>query len=76
MIKARGWWAGISFVLLAQSNLLKDIAQPQPVVTIPQVDHPPKLEDFLTMKPAPGAPVMAKVDGFIQYDPTDVSPSH
>ena len=80
MIKADAWLPRILLTLagtfsLAQGILPKDTAQLQPVVTIPQVDHPPKLEDFLTMKPAAGAPVMAKVDGFVQYDPNDGAPS-
>ncbi|PYX78076.1 MAG: hypothetical protein DMG66_06220, partial [Acidobacteria bacterium] len=47
----------------------------QPVVTIPRVDHAPKLEDFLEMKPGPNAPAMGKVTNFIQKDPKDGAPA-
>src|SRR5256885_14715142 len=47
----------------------------QPVVTIPRLDHAPKLEDFLGMKPGPNAPAMAKVTNFIQKDPKDGAPA-
>jgi hypothetical protein len=47
----------------------------RPVVTILRVDHTPKLEDFLEMKPGPNAPAMAKVQNFIEKDPKDGAPA-
>ncbi|MFQ5817258.1 MAG: DUF5916 domain-containing protein [Terriglobia bacterium] len=49
---------------------------PPPVLTIPRVDRPPTLEDFLDMKPAGDVDGhLAKVEGFIQADPSDGAPS-
>ncbi len=46
------------------------------VVTIPKLSEIPKLEDFLTMEPAPGvAQQMTKVENFIQRDPKDGAPA-
>jgi len=43
-----------------------------PQVTIPRVDPPPKIEDFLEMKPSPAVEGrMAKADAFLQLEPKD-----
>jgi hypothetical protein len=43
-----------------------------PQVTIPRVDPPPKLEDFLEMKPSTAVEGrMAKVEAFLQLEPKD-----
>src|SRR5438067_10618523 len=47
----------------------------RPAITILRVDHAPKLEDFLEMKPGPNAPAMAKVQNFIEKDPKDGAPA-
>ncbi len=47
-----------------------------PQVTIPRMDPPPKLEDFLEMKAGPAVQGrMAKVGGFLQLEPKDGSPT-
>jgi hypothetical protein len=47
-----------------------------PVVTIPRLDHPPRLEHFLTMKPSEEMEgQMARVENFIQRTPRDGEPS-
>ena len=46
-----------------------------PTVVIPRLDHAPKLEDFLGMKPGPNAPRMAAVTNFIQLAPKDGAPA-
>lgn len=47
-----------------------------PVVTIPKLSGIPRLEDFLTMQPAPGvAQQMTKVENFVQHDPKDGAPA-
>src|SRR5207302_281648 len=44
-------------------------------VTIPRVDQPPAIEDFLTMDPSPRmAGKMARVEGFRQWIPHDGQP--
>ena len=49
---------------------------PQGVITIPRLNGAPTLQDFLTMKAAPGvAQQMSKVEGFTQLDPKEGSPS-
>ena len=48
----------------------------KPVVTVPRVEQPPVLEDFLDMKvPARFAGRLGRVEGFIQRTPEDGSPS-
>ncbi len=45
-------------------------------ITIPRIDRPPTLEDFLEMAPASGLEgKMAKVEDFIQRDPRDGQPA-
>jgi len=48
---------------------------PSGVVVIQRVDHPPKLEEFLGMKPSLAAPAMSKVSNFIQLEPKDGAPA-
>ena len=44
-------------------------------IQIPRVDRPPKLEEFLTMEPAPyWQGKLAKVDRFTQRVPSDGAP--
>jgi hypothetical protein len=51
-------------------------AASRPVVTIPKVARPPTLEDFLEMKPSGElAGQLAKVEGFIQREPSDGQPA-
>jgi Domain of unknown function (DUF5916) len=56
----------------AQTSAASDLAEPRPTVTIPRVSSPPKLSDFLEMKPHVAmAGKMLKIDGFIQRTPKD-----
>ncbi len=64
-----------SFTLNARESHLVEANPSQSAITIPRLDHPPKLEDFLEMKPAPGAPTMTRIAGFIQHDPKDGAPA-
>ncbi len=49
---------------------------PIQAASIPRIDRPPLLEDFLTMQPAPSlAGKLAKIDGFIQREPKDGEPA-
>ncbi|MFQ5694356.1 MAG: DUF5916 domain-containing protein [Terriglobia bacterium] len=49
---------------------------PRPVQAIPRVERPPTLEDFLDMKPnGEMEGTLAKVEGFIQREPSDGAPS-
>src|ERR671922_1844047 len=44
-------------------------------VTIPRVDQPPAIEDFLAMEPSPRmAGKMARIEGFRQWIPHDGQP--
>ena len=53
-----------------------DSSGPRPVLVIPRVERPPKLEDFLDMKPNGEVEgTLAKVEGLIQRDPSDGAPS-
>jgi hypothetical protein len=55
-----------------QENRVRSEGTTAPTVTIPKLTGIPKLEDFVTMKPAPGvAQEMTKVENFIQRDPKD-----
>lgn len=47
----------------------------RPIITIPRIDRAPKLEEFLGMAPALGAPKMAKIDNFVQLQPKDGAPA-
>jgi hypothetical protein len=48
---------------------------PESSLTIPRLTQPPRLEDFLTMKPVgPVAPGMAKITHFLQREPHDGQP--
>jgi hypothetical protein len=56
----------------AQSSSSSDLSQARPTVTIPRVSPPPKLSDFLGMKPdAAMAGKMLRIEGFIQRTPKD-----
>jgi Domain of unknown function (DUF5916) len=56
----------------SQTSASSDLAGPRPTVTIPRVSTPPKLSDFLDMKPdAAMAGKMLKIQGFIQRTPKD-----
>jgi hypothetical protein len=75
------WRKRIGFALLtlivstmsgAQTAILEST---KPTITIQRVNHPPKLEDFLNMKPSASAPPMTKVNNFIQRDPKDGAPA-
>jgi hypothetical protein len=49
--------------------------QIRPTLTIPRVDAPPRLQDFLTtVPPADALSAMARVEGFVQRWPTDGAP--
>jgi hypothetical protein len=51
-------------------------ASSAPQLTIPRMDQPPKVQDFLEMRPSPAVEGrMAKVDGFLQLEPKDGSPA-
>ena len=53
-----------------------DINDPRPDLVIPRVERPPALEDFLEMKPRRGMEgQLAKVEGLVQKEPSDGSPS-
>ena len=55
-----------------QSSALTGLNETRPTVTIRRVSPPPKLSDFLEMKPdAAMAGKMLKIDGFIQRTPKD-----
>jgi len=48
----------------------------RPVISIPRLQAPPTLEDFVTMRPATEvAGSMARVEGFITRQPTDGQPA-
>ena len=70
--------AGIAGLLLAclfgsqETRADSKLPGPAPTLTIPRLEHPPVLEDFLNMRPngkIKGR--MAKVEGFIQREPSD-----
>ena len=62
--------------LLLGSPVAWPAAADRPTVTIPRVDRAPKLEDFLEMKPSGDwEGKLAKVEGFIQRNPSDGQPS-
>jgi len=61
--------------MLAQQPVPGSPAVSQPVVAIPRVARPPRLEEFLSMKPSQGTPEMARVTGFVQRDPNDGVPA-
>jgi hypothetical protein len=61
--------------LHARESPLVEASPSKPALTIPRLDHAPRLEDFLEMKPAPSAPGMTKIGGFIQHDPKDGAPA-
>jgi hypothetical protein len=69
-----GMVALLSGAALARQSVAP-VLELQPVVTIPRIDHPPKLEEFLGMQPGPGAPAMAKVSNFVQLNPKDGAPA-
>lgn len=65
-------------LLIAPGAMARDafVAATGPLtINIPRVDHPPKIEQFLAMKPSPEAPAMAKIDNFIQLQPKDGAPA-
>jgi Domain of unknown function (DUF5916) len=56
----------------AQTSASSGLAEPRPTVTIPRVSSPPKLSDFLDMKPNVAMTgKMLKIQGFIQRTPKD-----
>ena len=76
----RCFFARSLFAFLVTANVLvvasnTPVTDVPPLVLIPRVNRPPKLEDFLQMKSGPGAPAMARVDSFLQYLPKDGAPS-
>ncbi len=75
---AVGFRSGLRWLLLAALVALAvplQAAEP-PKVTIPRVDRAPALEDFLEMKPnVEMEGKLAKVEGFIQQEPSDGAPS-
>ncbi len=55
-----------------KSSVSSDLNEARPTITIGRVSPPPKLSDFLGMKPdAAMAGKMLKIDGFIQRTPKD-----
>ena len=53
-----------------------DAGGPRPEIEIPRVQRPPKLEDFLDMKPNREMDgQLAKVEGFKQFSPKDGEPA-
>src|SRR5574337_134580 len=59
----------------AQTAISSDLAGPRPTVTIPRVISPPRLSDFLGMKPDTAmAGKMLEIQGFIQRTPKDNAP--
>lgn len=53
-------------------------AEPQSVpltMTISRLSEPPRLEDFIDMRPASGSEAMSRIDGFIQRRPRDGEPA-
>ena len=78
-LRLRQFGSAFAVFFLSSSHLFASdpvvTQRAQPVVTIPRVDHAPKLEDFLEMKPGPNAPAMGKVTNFIQKDPKDGAPA-
>ncbi len=42
-----------------------------PTVTVPRLDHPPSLEDFVSMKPEGVGRQMAEISGLVQRNPHD-----
>jgi len=82
----RGWrsvarWSGWLLLALWVSGwaapALLDAQTPQrPVLSIPRLNRAPELEDFLEMQPNDlMAGRLAKIEGFIQRDPSDGAPS-
>ena len=72
-------FAAISLCALAaaaqKDPALVEQARNAPLLIIPRISHPPKLADFLGMKPAPSAPQMAALSNFVQYQPKDGAPA-
>src|SRR5262249_50730475 len=61
-------------LMLAAFALAATAADP-PTLKIPRMQRPPTLEDFLEMKPGPAVQAMARVDGFVQREPSDGKPA-
>jgi hypothetical protein len=62
----------VLFLLLALPLAGQEGRPARAVVQVPQVDSPPRFEDFLSMQPEPEAVRgMARVEGFIQREPHD-----
>jgi hypothetical protein len=54
----------------------QQVARPSTVLAIPHLEHPPVIEDFLSMHPQGGiSSAMAKITGFIQRNPHDGAPA-
>ncbi len=91
VVPARHWWHNApqmcnslraiqcAFLVLLACTLAAASQQNTPQdreVTIQRVSQPPKLEDFLSMKPsAEWEGKLARVQDFIQHDPSDGSPA-
>ncbi|MFQ5696131.1 MAG: hypothetical protein ACE5HB_09095, partial [Terriglobia bacterium] len=66
------------WLLLAAPLLLPAADLPaltRPSLAIPRLERPPALEDFLDMKPNGAARGLAKVEGFVQRNPSDGRPA-
>ncbi len=51
-----------------------NVAAEKPVLQIPRVSRPPRLEDFEGMRPSPDLPPLARVTEFLQRNPSDGAP--
>jgi hypothetical protein len=57
---------------VARSSVSTTVTGTRPTITVPRVDTPPKLSDFLDMKPDPAmAGKLLEIHGFIQRTPKD-----
>ncbi len=74
-VRGRGVLHGVILAVLI-ALALPLCAADRPTVSIPRVDRAPALEDFLEMRPnAEMQGKLAKVEGFIQQEPSDGAPS-
>ena len=78
-IMSRTWAIGVLLLCVLgppPARAESSLNGPRPVLTIPRVDEPPILEDYLNMKPNGAMDgKLAKVEGFIQQVPRDGEPS-
>ncbi len=69
---ALAFWMGLGLA----PALARAADGPLRAVSIPRVERPPTLEDFLGMEPVPAlAGKLAKVEGFLQREPKDGEPA-